>query len=86
MIMGNGFVTGWADVLGKTIDTATPQLVYAPLVEVVERTADLGGQDLALVFDSSLDVPRFDIEAELYAFPDLEEFVTMVNNIEATPA
>jgi chemotaxis protein CheC len=86
MMMGNGFITGWADVLGKTIDTATPQLVYAPLAEVVERTADLGGQDLALVFDSSLNVPRFDIEAELYAFPDLEEFVTMVNNIEATPA
>ncbi len=86
MIMGNGFITGWADVLGKTIDTGPPQLVYAPLAEVVERTADLGGQDLALVFDSSLDVPRYEIEAELYAFPDLEEFVTMVNNIEATPA
>lgn len=86
MMMGNGFITGWADVLGKTIDTATPQLVYAPLAEVVERTADLGGQDLALVFDSSLNVPRYEIEAELYAFPDLEEFVTMVNNIEAKPA
>jgi chemotaxis protein CheC len=86
MMMGNGFITGWADVLGKTIDTATPQLVYAPLADVVERTAEFGGQDLALFFDSSLNVPRYQIEAEIYAFPDLEEFVTMVNNIEATPA
>ncbi len=86
MMMGNGFVNGWADVLGKTIDTATPQLVYAPLAEIVERTADLGGQDLALVFDSSLDVPRYDIEAEIFAFPDLEEFVQIVNGMEATSA
>jgi chemotaxis protein CheC len=85
-MMGSGFITGWADVLGKTIDTATPQLVYAPLGEIVERTAELGGQDLALFFDSSLNVPRYQIQAEIYAFPDLEEFVTMVNNIEAQPA
>ena len=85
-IMTSGFIDGWADVLGKTIDIATPQLVYAPAGEIVERTAGLGGEDLALFFDSNLSVPSYQIEAEIYAFPNLEEFVEMVNSIETHPA
>ncbi|MCT9096430.1 chemotaxis protein CheC [Haloarchaeobius sp. HME9146] len=84
-MMASGFIDGWADVLGRTIDIATPQLVYAPAGEIVERTAGLGGEDLALFFDSNLTVPSYDINAEIYAFPNLEEFVEMVNNIEARP-
>jgi chemotaxis protein CheC len=85
-MMASGFIDGWADVLGKTIDIATPQLVYAPAGEIVERTAGLGGEDLALFFDSNLSVPSYQIEAEIYAFPNLEEFVEMVNSIETHPA
>ena len=81
-MMASGFIDGWADVLGTTIDIATPQLVYAPAGEIVERTAGLGGDDLALFFDSDLNVPSYEIECEIYAFPDLEEFVSMVNAIE----
>jgi len=84
-MMASGFIDGWADVLGRTIDIATPQLVYAPAGDIVERTAGLGGEDLALFFDSNLSVPSYDIDAEIYAFPDLEEFVEMVNSIEARP-
>ncbi|MFC6955067.1 MULTISPECIES: chemotaxis protein CheC [Halorubellus] len=84
-MMASGFIDGWADVLGRTIDIATPQLVYAPAGDIVERTAGLGGEDLALFFDSNLTVPSYDIAAEIYAFPDLEEFVEMVNAIEARP-
>ena len=85
-MMASGFIDGWADVLGRTIDIATPQLVYAEADEVVERTAGLGGEDLALFFDSQMHVPSYEVEAEIYAFPDLEEFVEMVNSIEAQPA
>ncbi|WP_121822755.1 chemotaxis protein CheC [Halostella salina] len=85
-MMASGFIDGWADVLGRTIDIATPQLVYAEADEVVERTAGLGGDDLALFFDSQLHVPSYEVEAEIYAFPDLEEFVEMINSIEAQPA
>ncbi|WP_435360461.1 chemotaxis protein CheC [Haloarchaeobius sp. DFWS5] len=84
-MMASGFIDGWADVLGRTIDIATPQLVYAPAGEIVERTAGLGGEDLALFFDSNLTVPSYDIDAEIYAFPNLAEFVEMVNGIEARP-
>ncbi|WP_247731674.1 chemotaxis protein CheC [Halovivax limisalsi] len=85
-MMASGFIDGWADVLGRAIDTAAPQLVYAPAGDIVVRTAGLGGDDLALFFDSNLTVPSYQIEAEIYAFPDLEEFVSMVNEIEPQPA
>jgi len=85
-MMASGFIDGWADVLGRAIDIAAPQLVYAPTEDVVTRTAGLGGDDLALFFDSDLTVPSYQIEAEIYAFPDLEEFVEMVNGIEVQHA
>ena len=85
-MMASGFIDGWADVLGTTIDIATPQMVYAPAGEIVERTAGLGNDDLALFFDSDLNVPSYEIEAEIYAFPDLTEFVELVNSIEVAHA
>ncbi|AFZ71767.1 chemotaxis protein CheC [Natronobacterium gregoryi] len=81
-MMANGFIDGWADVLGRVIDIAAPQLVYAPAGEVVTRTASLDGDDLALFFDSELTVPSYQIEAEIYAFPDVEAFVELVNDID----
>ncbi|MFP8955235.1 chemotaxis protein CheC [Natronosalvus vescus] len=81
-MMASGFIDGWADVLGRAIDIAAPQLVYAPAGDIVVRTAGLGGDDLALFFDSDLSVPSYQIEAEIYAFPELEEFVEMVNGID----
>ena len=85
-MMASGFIDGWADVLGRAIDIAAPQLVYAPAGDIVTRTASLGGDDLALFFDSDLAVPSYQIEAEIYAFPDLAEFVEMVNNIDVQTA
>ncbi|WP_306057595.1 chemotaxis protein CheC [Natronococcus wangiae] len=85
-MMASGFIDGWADVLGRGIDTAAPQLVYASAGDIAVRTAGLGGDDLALFFDSDLTVPSYQIEAEIYAFPELEEFVEMVNDIELTSA
>ena len=85
-MMASGFIDGWADVLGRMIDVAAPQLVYAPAEDIVTRTASLGDDDLALFFDSDLSVPSYQIEAEIYAFPDLEEFVEMVNGIDVQTA
>ncbi len=85
-MMASGFIDGWADVLGRAIDIAAPQLVYAPAGDIVTRTASLGGDDLALFFDSDLAVPSYQIEAEIYAFPDLAEFVEMVNGIDVQTA
>ncbi len=81
-MMASGFIDGWADIIGETIDTAAPQLVHAPIGDIVVRTAGLGDDDIALFLDSSLNVPSYQIEAEIYAFPDIEEFVTLVNDLE----
>ena len=85
-MMASGFIDGWADVLGRVIDVAAPQLVYAPAGDIVTRTAGLGDDDLALFFDSDLTVPSYQIEAEIYAFPDLEEFVEMINELDVQTA
>ncbi|AXR78568.1 chemotaxis protein CheC [Natrarchaeobaculum sulfurireducens] len=85
-MMASGFIDGWADVLGRVIDVPAPQLVYAPAGEIVTRTAGLGDDDLALFFDSDLTVPSYQIEAEIYAFPDLEEFVEMINELDVQTA
>jgi chemotaxis protein CheC len=81
-MMVSGFIDGWADVLGRTIDHATPQLVYAPAGEILERTAGLGNHSLALMFDSNIDVPDSEIQADIYALPDIEEFVGMINTLD----
>jgi chemotaxis protein CheC len=81
-MMVSGFIDGWADVLGQTIDHSTPQLVYAPAGEILERTAGLGNNSLALMFDSNISVPNSDIDADIYALPDLEEFVGMINVLD----
>lgn len=82
-MMVSGFIDGWADVLGRSIDHATPQLVYAPAGEIIERTAELGDHSLALMFDSNISVPASDIDADIYALPDIGEFVQMINTLNA---
>lgn len=81
-MMLSGFVDGWADVFGTGIDYSTPQLVYAPVGEVVERTAGLSDEDHALVIDSRILVPGSAIQGEMYALPRLEEFVALINDID----
>jgi chemotaxis protein CheC len=81
-MMVSGFIDGWADVLGRTIDHGTPQLVYAPEGDILERTAGLGNSSLALMFDSTISVPSSEIHADIYALPDLEEFVEMINQLD----
>lgn len=82
-MMVSGFIDGWADVLGRSIDHSTPQLVYASEGEILERTAGLGNSTLALMFDSEISVPSSEIQADIYALPDLEEFVAMLNTLDA---
>ncbi len=82
-MMASGFVDGWADVLGTSIDISTPQLVYAPAGEIVERTAGLADDRLALIFDSDITVPGQEIEAEIYAFPEIEGFVRVINALDS---
>ena len=80
-IMTSGFIDGWANVLGRTIDISTPQLLRASGHDIVEHCVDPGEHEIAMVFDASLHAPDADVEAKIYSFPDIEAFVSMINNI-----
>lgn len=80
-IMTSGFIDGWANVLGRTIDISTPQLVRASGHDIVDHCIDPGEHEIAMVFDSTLKAPDADVEATIYSFPDIEEFVGMINDI-----
>lgn len=80
-IMSSGFIDGWADVLGRTIDISTPQLLRASGYDIVEHCVDPGEHEIAMVFDASLHAPDADVEAKIYSFPDIEAFVSMINEI-----
>lgn len=80
-IMTSGFIDGWANVLGRTIDISTPQLVRASGQDIVDHCVDPGEHEIAMVFDSTLQAPDADIEATIYSFPDIQEFVGMINDI-----
>ncbi|MFB6122461.1 MAG: chemotaxis protein CheC [Haloferacaceae archaeon] len=80
-IMTSGFIDGWANVLGRTIDISTPQLLRAVGPAIVDHCVDPGEREIAMVFDSTLEAPDVDVEATIYSFPDLEEFVELINSI-----
>jgi chemotaxis protein CheC len=80
-IMTSGFIDGWANVLGRTIDISTPQLLRAEGDTIVEHSVQPGEHEIALVFDSTLEAPDVDVEATIYTFPNIEEFVELINSI-----
>ncbi|MBS3760000.1 chemotaxis protein CheC [Halodesulfurarchaeum sp.] len=81
-IMTSGFIDGWANVLGRTIDISTPQLLRAEGDTIVEHSVESGGHEIALLFDSTLKAPDVNVEATIYTFPNIEEFVELINSIE----
>ncbi|MFB6109753.1 MAG: chemotaxis protein CheC [Halodesulfurarchaeum sp.] len=80
-IMSSGFIDGWANVLGRTIDISTPQLLRAEGDTIVEHSVQPGEHEIALLFDSTLEAPDVDVEATIYTFPNVEEFVELINSI-----
>ncbi|MFW5924231.1 MAG: chemotaxis protein CheC [Halanaeroarchaeum sp.] len=80
-IMTSGFIDGWANVLGRTIDISTPQLLRAGGDDIVDHCVDPGEHEIAMVFDSTLEAPDVDVEATIYSFPDIEAFVDLINSM-----
>ncbi|WP_336037624.1 chemotaxis protein CheC [Halobacterium yunchengense] len=80
-IMTSGFIDGWANVLGRTIDISTPNLFRAAGDDIVAHCVEPNDHEIAMVFDATLHAPDADVEAKIYSFPDVEEFVSMINDI-----
>lgn len=78
-IMTSGFIDGWANVLGRTIDISTPQLLRASGDDIVDHCVDAAGQEIAMLFDSTLKAPDANIEIIIYTFPNVSEFVELID-------
>ncbi|WGI18151.1 chemotaxis protein CheC [Methanonatronarchaeum sp. AMET-Sl] len=84
-IMTSGFIDGWANVLNTTIEIGTPRFYHTSGSNIVDQEIDFDDDDIALLFDSRIHTPAADSESlsgEIYVFPNLNDLVQMMNDIE----
>ncbi|MEF8782572.1 MAG: chemotaxis protein CheC [Haloarculaceae archaeon] len=81
-IMTSGFIDGWANVLETTIDMSTPTFTYGPGSGMVDDLVGDRQSEMALMFDSRVRALESDINVTVYTFPELEELVGLMQQIE----
>jgi chemotaxis protein CheC len=81
-IMTSGFIDGWANVLETTIDISTPNFTFGPGSGMVDELVGDRVNDMALMFDSRVHALESDINVKVYTFPELEELVDLMQEIE----
>ncbi|QLG61019.1 chemotaxis protein CheC [Halorarum salinum] len=87
-IVTSGFIDGWANVLGTSIEHTPPQFVHdmgsavmSPLVSDLGRT-----QDHAFIIDSTVRTPDGDVRCDIYALPDQRELAAALDRIDPAVA
>ncbi|WP_435126215.1 chemotaxis protein CheC [Halobaculum sp. D14] len=87
-IMTSGFIDGWANVLGTSIEHTPPQFVHdmgsavmSPLVSRLCRR-----QDHAFIIDSTVHTPDGDVRCDIYALPDQQELAAALDRIDPAAA
>jgi chemotaxis protein CheC len=81
-IMTSGFIDGWANVLDTTIDISTPTFTYGPGSSMVDTIVGDRDDEMALMFDSRVHTLDSNINLKVYTFPELEELVALMQQIE----
>ena len=81
-IMTSGFIDGWANVLDTTIDISTPNFTFGPGSGMVDQLVGDRDNEMALMFDSRVHALESDINVKVYTFPELEELVGLMQEIE----
>ncbi|WP_436936427.1 chemotaxis protein CheC [Halovenus marina] len=81
-IMTSGFIDGWANVLHTTIDMSTPTFTYGPGSGMVDELVGDRNEEMALMFDSRVQALESDIDVKVYTFPELDELVELMQQIE----
>jgi chemotaxis protein CheC len=81
-IMTSGFIDGWANVLNTTIDIGTPSFIFGPGSGMVDDLVGGRDTDMALMFDSRVQAPNSDVDVKVYTFPELDELVGLMQEIE----
>jgi chemotaxis protein CheC len=80
--MTSGFIDGWANVLDTTIDISTPTFTYGPGSSMVDTIVGDRDDEMALMFDSRVHTLDSNINLKVYTFPELEELVALMQQIE----
>lgn len=85
-IMTSGFVDGWANVLGTTIDTSPPQFVHDSGQAIVSPVAARLGrtQEFAFVIDSTIRTADRELGCDIYALPDNNELKRALDEMDAS--
>jgi chemotaxis protein CheC len=81
-IMTSGFIDGWANVLDTTIDISTPNFTFGPGSGMVDQIVGDRDDEMALMFDSRVQALDSDINVTVYTFPELEELVDLMQQID----
>jgi len=81
-IMTSGFIDGWANVLDATIDMTTPELLVDDTSTIIDAMGGWPDSDLVFVIDSHIVAEGDDIGLTVYTFPQLENLVDMIQDID----
>ena len=81
-IMTSAFIDGWANVLETTIDMGTPNFVFGPADGIVDKMGGWPTSDLVFVVNSSITIEDGDLGMTVYTFPELEDLVALIQDID----
>jgi chemotaxis protein CheC len=81
-IMTSAFIDGWANVLDTTIDMGTPNFVFGPANGIIDKMGGWPDSDLVFVVDSHITVDDGDLGMTVYTFPELEDLVALIQDID----
>jgi chemotaxis protein CheC len=83
-IMASGFLDGWANVLGTTIDHSTPEFVRDMGSAVIDPVVvQLGEhQEFAFVFDTEIQAEGHEFDCDIYAIPDENDLERALNDLD----
>jgi len=79
-IMASGFLDSLADGFEQQIDVSTPTSIKGSQRELVESVIRDDGQGLYIA--ARFWIPTYDIETEVYLFPDNETFLTILDRMD----
>jgi chemotaxis protein CheY-P-specific phosphatase CheC len=85
-IVTSGFIDGWADYLGQTIDVATPNFVGYDDADSLLADVSLADDEYAFVFESHLRAVEEAVEFRLFMLPEREAVLDVLGAEDGTDA
>jgi len=77
-IMMSGFIDGWADYLGTTIEHSPPTYLEAAGKEVLPTTGEGDAEGQVFVFKSHIQWPGEDLSFYIYMLPEYEQLAQLM--------